>query len=137
MRVGTVKRLALALVFLTSSFASVFGDVERASASSIGIGSQGNCNYNHPHGWSWTNWSGYASSATGNVYGELDWRDGNGSWHYNKSGYNAGTGSSRNLSVDNYDSGTWRATTFQEIGVHNGTIFTSQQYSVGNLMWCP
>ena len=106
-----------------------------AQAGSVSWGTNGNCNYYIPHGWSWTSWSGYLSTDSGSVYGQLDWWDG---IEYAKQMSTSGQaqGSSNTAWADNYlgyneqGTGSWR-----QWANHSGTMINGNQYSQ-HYMWC-
>jgi|SRR5579875_3867702 len=140
MQIVTCRRVVLGMA-VVSAFAILPGRFAAqprtpvAQASSVNYGSNGNCNNWNPHGWSWTNWSGWPSPVSAGVSGELDWYDGY-QWvtelYDEKSAY--GTSGSANvdndLLVNEEYSGSW-----QELGSHVGAIFTVEQYS-SHTMWC-
>lgn len=105
------------------------------AASNVYFGSNGNCNSWVPHGWSWTQWSGWPTPVSAGVDGTLQWNTGY-SWVDEKYNEKSAYGTSGDATVDNYlgtaleGSGSWR-----EIGAHNGGLWDATQHSLQSI-WC-
>lgn len=126
--------IAAALLFPWLPALAPIAPVTQA-ATNVYFGSNGNCNNWVPHGWSWTQWSGWSTPVSAGVDGTLQWNTGY-SWvdekYYEESAY----GTSGDATVDNYfgsaeqGSGWWR-----EIGDHDGGLWDATQHSIESI-WC-
>src|SRR5579884_2789433 len=92
------------------------------ASESVTSSSDGNCNNWYPHGWSFTQWSGYPSGSTAWVEGDLKHNG-----VLKKTSYQAQYGASGRVAADNYYS-TYSFGTGQwvEVGTHSGTVYNGQ-----------
>lgn len=129
----TAKRCVFLSALLVAAGNWLLSQPPVAQATSVSWGASGNCNNWYPHGWAWTQWSGYPSNSSGYVHGNLQHWTGSGWQSYVQSSQTLYGGSEDATADDYYGTYSYGTGLWAEGSLHSGTMISGTQYASSNL----